>query len=126
MKQQTKKVRITERGFAGHFCGSSRCLFHRNTLIEYGKKRIIVSTVGNYQPNHTYNEENKSEHEIGCKRFYETMAFKAIKKGIYWEIDENKEIDFKSPWSISEIDYNADYKADIMHDKVVKEICKTL
>ncbi len=120
------KLKITERGFAGHFCASRSCLFHRNTLIEYGNKRVVVSTVGNYQPNRTYNDKDKHEHEIGICRFYETMAFEAHKSGIYWEADVSKEFPFRSDWALNELEMETDAKADKMHDEVVAEISKKL
>lgn len=115
--KKVKGVKITERGFAGHFCASQWCWFRRNTLIEIGDKRIVVSTVGNYNPPHG----NKGQ-EIGYGRYYETMAFNAIKKGIYWEADVSREITFKSKWSINELEFESDMEADMMHDNVVKEL----
>ena len=40
------EVKRTERGYPGHFILSHRCVFTRNTLLEYGETRVIVSTVG--------------------------------------------------------------------------------
>ncbi len=121
-----KKLKITDRGYAGHFCASRSCLFHRNTLIEYGNKRIVVSTVGNYQPKITFNDKDKYEHQIGINRFYETMAFEAMKQGVYWEANVGKEVEFKSSWSLNELKQETDLKADKMHDAVVKELSKKI
>jgi hypothetical protein len=117
-----KKLKITERGFAGHFCASSSCYFRRNTLVEYGNKRVVVSTVGNYHPPHSLGEDK----EIGCGRFYETMAFEAKYVAPYWEADVSKEFHFKSNWILNELNFETDLKADQMHDKVVKEISKSI
>ncbi len=120
---EKKKVKITERGFAGHFCGASSCCFRRNTLIEYGEKRIVVSTVGNYNPVHA---EGREDREIGCDRTYETMAFEAKYVAPYWEACVSKEYPFKSNWALNELEFDTDSKADKMHDKVVKEISESI
>lgn len=40
-------VRITYRGWPGHYCSARYCIFRLNTLIEVGDVRVVVSTVGN-------------------------------------------------------------------------------
>lgn len=112
--------RITERGFAGHFILSHRCTFRRNTLIDFGDRKIVVSTVGNL-----LEKDGKSRDTIGINRHYETMAFEAVLQKGYWEADIGKQLSFKSPWSISELEHESDAKADLMHDAVVNEIAAT-
>jgi hypothetical protein len=119
------KVIITERGWPGHFCASSSCQFRRNTLIEYGDKRIVVSTVGNYIPR-TTGEIKKIDREIGLDRTYETMAFWARYEKPYWEADVSKEVDFESDWAIGELEFDTDKKANDMHERVVEELSKLL
>jgi hypothetical protein len=114
------KIKRTERGWAGHLICGPRCRFHLNTLLSYGKKKIIVSTVGNLID---YSEEAKPK-EIGCDRYYETMIFYAMKEEEFIEIDVTKEISFDSEWSISE-PYQ-DNLANDMHENAVQEIINKL
>ena len=69
-------VKRTERGWAGHFICADKCRFRRNTLIEYGDKKWVVSSVGAL---YLFNPlTNKVELDsVGYERWYETMAFVA-------------------------------------------------
>src|SRR5574343_1056270 len=113
-------VKRTERGWAGHFICAYRCRFRRNTLLECGEKRVVVSTVGMMASQ----TEDKFE-PIGYNRYFETMAFHAHRDDDrYWDADVSRQIFFDSPWAICEID--ADDKANDMHDNVVFEIIDKL
>lgn len=117
-------ILTTERGWAGHFIAANSCYFRRNTLIEYGDQRIVVSTVGNC----VFHNEII---EIGAERFYETMAFNAQFDGTYWDANVSEEVPFESPWSInakkaSQLPKDVDNVANDMHDTVVKELCERL
>ena len=120
-------VKITERGWAGHFICSDRCKFRRNTLIEYGDTKWVVSTVGCFVC------ENRVE-TIGLERFYETMAFEAKEDDGYWEADVSKGIFFDSNWTICAQSWeqlvtnypNVDNDANNMHDTVVKELSEKI
>jgi hypothetical protein len=108
---------ITERGWDGHFICGHRCLFRRNTLIDYGDGKIVVSTVGNMRL------ENGKQESIGAfDRHYETMAFVGVFENGYWEADVSEQITFESPCSIFDLEHETDGKANDMHDTVVKEL----
>jgi hypothetical protein len=117
-----KGIRITERGWGGHFCMANKCNFRRNTLISYKGNSIIVSTVGGLfvcVHDGSYKYELQS---LGAdNRFYETMAFHSKKEGVYIEADISRQINFASPYSIHECNLNSDKKANKMHDDVVEE-----
>lgn len=117
--KKPKAIKRTERGWAGHLCVASYCRFRRNTLLESGNRRIVVSTVGNFH----YEGKPKT---IGFERYYETMAFEAMKQGVYWEADVSKQICFNSNWALNECEQETDLKADEMHEQVVKELFETL
>lgn len=114
-------VVITERGWAGHFICAERCTFRRNTLIECGEKRIVVSTVGLMR-----DLQNCGFDTIGHLRFYETMAFEAKYEDPYWEADVSKQLSFNSEWEIDRVDRKSDKDANEMHDNVVREFVQEL
>lgn len=112
----------TERGWAAHFIDSRSCGFRRNTLLEYGEKRIIVSTIGN-----CCKSLNGGDCvQIGLDRYYETMAFIAVWEEPYWEIDVMKPVRFISPWKINMCERETDLEANRMHDNVVEELTNRL
>ena len=119
------KVNVTERGWPGHFIAANRCMFRRNTLLEYNSRKWIVSTVGVY-----INREDKIT-SVGHRRWYETKAFEAKERLGYIDADVEKEIFFDSEWGIwgdswKEVCKNCndtpDNVANDMHDKVVSEL----
>ena len=119
------EVNVIERGWAGHFICFDRCLFRRNTLLEYNDKKWVVSTVGAFR-----NRENKMD-SIGHRRWYETLAFEAVEASGYIEADIMKQIYFDSEWGIwgdfwEEVCKNCndtpDNVANDMHDRVVSEL----
>lgn len=116
-----ESVKRTERGWGGHYICASRCNFRRNTLLEYGDQRIVVSTVGAMA-----DERRGKFDEIGLKRFYETMAFAAKLDGIYWDADVTKEVVFDSKWAVRDVGPTSDQEANDMHESVVEEISQKL
>lgn len=119
-------IKRTERGWAGHFCCADRCLFRRNTLLEYNNTKIVISTVGLMVDIYANGDPNKTSYTtIGYNQYYETRAFRAqLIQGKYWDADVQKEVNFQSPWSIDIID--AENEANSMHETVVDEITNNL
>ena len=115
----TKQVKRTERGWAGHFICADRCLFRRNTLLEYEDTKIVVSTVGGMMV------ENHGKREIdtvGHERYYETKAFHSAPNDTqYYDIDVEKEIELDCEWALNEIDDN---KANDMHENAIEWVSK--
>lgn len=109
-------LKRTERGWAGHFIAAQRCRFRRNTLLECGEVRIVISTVGLME----HPMDRRQFMEIGFDRHYETMAFHAAFDGRYWNADVGRQVNFDAPWSIAEVD--AEDRANEMHEAVVAEI----
>ena len=130
-------VKVTERGWAGHFICADKCQFRRNTLLEYKDKKWIVSTVEAMpQPEALrkipeFCSENGYD-TIGFNRYYETMAFEAqeVKDDdgnvIYYDINVSKMIDFDSDWAIDHIDFTTDKLANEMHENVVNELIEAI
>lgn len=85
-------ITVTERGWAGHFAYGNFCNYHRNTLISYNEKKIVVSTVGKFRPFslrrclHTEKGfEPLDERVDGGEQHYQTeIAYAKFING-YWE-----------------------------------------
>ena len=109
------KVKTTERGWPGHFIGGDRCIFHRNTLVEYENEKIIVSTVGRWR-----NSNDKIE-TIGRNRYFETMAFKS-REDKFDDIDVGEPVHLEGKVSIDHKRPEADIEANKMHEARVEEV----
>jgi hypothetical protein len=110
----------TERGWAGHFIAAESCSFRRNTLLERGEQRVVVSTVGCYR-----GPSDRIE-SIGFERYYETMVFRAKWDDPYWEADVSQRLSFDSRWAIDRVDWQSDADANAMHEGVVEEMSAKL
>lgn len=114
------EVKRTERGWAGHFCCSYRCEYHRNTLLEYNGMKVVVSTVGRLRKDMI----SGTYEDLGYKRYFETMAFMANEDDKYNDADVEREIQFDAKWSLPSPDM--ELEADAMHEDVVIELSKRL
>lgn len=122
LNDKSDEVKLTERGWAGHYIASRWCWFHRNTLIEYKDKKWIVSTIGRQWSD----IENKFI-TIGLGRYYETFAYVATTTDCgYIDCDFKKQIKFESKWAIEDCDVDSEMRANDMHDSIVKELSKRI
>lgn len=118
---ETKIMRI-ERGWGAHFIGAANCLFRRNTLLVFGERRIVVSTVGNYCPPPIYEIT-----QIGADRHYETMIFEAEFQSPFWEANIQKQLYIENlEWSLEYVGDNSDNLANDMHEKSVDTVMKMM
>lgn len=122
------KLTIKERGWAGHFICSSRCIYHRNTLITNGNETIVVSSVGNFRPKCG---EGPIDTIGAFGRYYETMAFRGFQDGKYVEADIQHRCDIPDdlPCNIcadrpEELPHDVDNIADTQHEAIVAAIAK--
>lgn len=115
------QVKRTERGWAGHFCLSDRCLFRRNTLLEYDGLKVVVSTVGRMLAN----PNDKEFTSIGAfNRHFETRVWIAQENDKYNDIDVEKPVSFESECNLLAPDM--ELEANEMHETVVNEITEHL
>jgi len=119
-KEQVKRI---ERGWPSLFVNGDICRFNRNTLLERGDTRYIISTVGAYYP----------EKEGGCIKisdngYYETAIFEAKEESGYWDIDIDKELAIPDgcDWAITDITLESDMLANEMHEKIVSAVQSVL
>ena len=123
------EVTRTERGWVGHFISGNKCRFRRNTLIDAGDTKWVVSTVGGWTP-----DDRLEPQMIGADRYYETMAFAADLDSPYLDADVFCQIPFDSQWGIFGNTWQEvmkryrypDNAANEMHEKVVAELMEKI
>ena len=111
-------VTRTERGYPGHLIVSRWCVYHRNTLVSDGWQRIVVSSIGHYIPRDSDGEPET----IGVSQYYETMAFRVRDADPYVEADTSDQVSLECETYITDIEFDADFRADAMHEAAVEEI----
>ena len=112
-------MKITYRGWAGHFCCSQRCKFRLNTLIEHNDTRIVVSTVGLM-----VSLDEKRFEKIGFEHYFETMVFHAEFDGEFWDANVEREIYLDTKCTINDLD--GENQANQMHYDAEEEVCKRI
>lgn len=117
------EVKITERGWIGHHILADRCLFRRNTLIEYKNIKIVISSVGNMVDIHAPGWPNtKKIVNVGPGRMFETLGFMAKFEEGYWDANVQKSISLD--YWCGKIDDEG--KANNHHDASVKAVAAKL
>lgn len=54
------------------------------------------------------------------------MAFEAKYDGTYWDANVDEEVFFESDWAIRDAEFDADQRANTMHEAVVAEIAERM
>jgi len=99
-------------------------MWHRNTLLEYGDIKIVVSSLGNMIDYHAPGFPNKiTVDSIGHQRYFETMVFHTDRKefndaNVTKQIYVTANCGIDKPWK--------ELEAEAMHEAVVAEICEGL
>lgn len=103
-------------GRPAHFIAAESCHYRLATFIPASK--VIVSTVGDYDPLRGMASEKMKEFsdmmkrpaDIGCDRKYETMVFRAVKAkdcdGCPWHINVSKQLDMAPAKTANEAQEN--------------------
>lgn len=114
----------TERGWHAHYICGSRCMWHRNTLLEFEDIKIVVSSVGNMIDYHAPGFPGKiTIGTIGVDRYYETMVFHTDRTE-FNDADVTKQIAVNANCGISE--QWKELEAELMHETVVTKIIEGL
>jgi len=114
-----REVKITYRGWPGHYCEGHKCVFHLNTLLECKTRRYVVSTVGNILRDRldTRSELNYQALDFNT-RYYETMIFGVKRDGVYWDARADRQVytDDDLPWCVETLDHESDVRAQEVHE----------
>lgn len=128
-KRVSHRLRVTERGWVGHFICANRCRYRRNTLVSDGAQHVVISSVGCME-----NWDKASPEKIdtiGHERYYETMVFRGHKEGPYIESDVSNQISIPGDyeWGIfgkkmADLPDDVDMKMDAIHEKIIGWVCR--
>lgn len=117
------EIQVKERGWPAHFVLADKCTFTRNTLLQHGQNRVVISSVGCLLSSYKSDAEIEM---IGSGRYYEVKAFVAIWEDNVWAADVQKQIDLECNQVITEMTDDSHIKADLMHDEAVAEVMMNL
>jgi len=106
-------VTRTERGGPGHFVCASECLFRRNTLLEYNKTKLVISTVGNW-----HIDESGNAQLLSPCAYYETLVYFAD-TSVYHDIDVTRQVSINCQSTINSMEGLPDTAANNMHENIV-------
>jgi hypothetical protein len=104
-------LKIIHKGRAGHFIGSTDCLFHLHTqLLDESGNGYRVSTIGLYMPNNF-----KDYQMLDLHNYYKTVVFvmSDYKVQDWTEVDYVGVNDYPSPES--------DEKAETLHQEMINK-----
>lgn len=115
-----RNVKVTERGWNSHYGQISgiHYQFHRNTLLEYGNKKWVVSTVGVDKDDMPLHDNVRVETLVGVA----TLSCNNT-----YEIDKNQPIKINS--TKTTIKKDEDFSligANDMHDSIVMEMVEKI
>jgi hypothetical protein len=122
------EVKITERGWPGHYILGDRCVFHRNTLVEAENDAVIVSTVGNLRSMDGERRMERVGAGLNELRWYETMVFGVLRGERYVDmnVDDERHPDEEGAYewaiyakTIEDLPEDVDNVANDMHEAAV-------
>lgn len=126
-RRGNREVKVTYRGWPGHYILGDRCVFHLNTLLEAGQARVVVSSVGNLRSQGHLSHASEPIGSLVNPHYFETKAFWAQEKDGYWEAATSNEIKLLLPETVvRNLDPGCDEQAQRIHEAAVQVVTEQL